>query len=164
MSKQDYGVGEFREARDGYLAEGPRTIKSVFWRIVVPLTTVCLAFSAALWIVKVATTPAAIAEQVVDPTNVIYNVEWFRTQAAHIDALKRQRVTAQQALVAFEQSGGSPSSYTYAQSQEHGRLVANVTGLGSQCENEAADYNARSKMATRALFKGSDLPAEVSCQ
>ena len=164
MEKQDYGVGEFRGARDAYLAEGPKTIKSVFWRIVAPLTGLCLVFSAALWILKVVATPAAVAEQVVDPNNVIYNVEWFRTQAAHIDALKRQRVIAQQALTTFEQSGGNPSSYSYAQNQEHGRLVANVTGLGSQCENEAADYNARSKMVTRSLFKGSDLPTEESCQ
>jgi len=164
MEKQDYGVGDFRGARDAYVAEGPKTVKSVFWRIVVPLTALCLFFSASLWMVKIVTTPAAVAEQVVDPNNIIYNVEWFRTQAAHIDALKRQRTVAQQALATFEQSNGNPPSYTYAQGQEHGRLVANVTGLGSQCENEAADYNARSKMATRSLFKGSDLPAEESCQ
>ena len=38
MEKQDYGAGDFRGARDAYVAEGPKTVKSVFWRIVVPLT------------------------------------------------------------------------------------------------------------------------------
>lgn len=161
--KNKYGEDDFRGARDTYLDEAPRTIWRVFTRIVLPIMLICMLVGAVGWVIKIVLTPTAVAEKIADPDNVIYNIEWFRTQKGQIDAVQRQAVTAQSALSDFEKTNGKPGDYSYAQNQEHSRLVANVTGLKNECETMTADYNAHSKMVTRSLFKGSDLPTEMTC-
>jgi hypothetical protein len=160
----DYGRKDFRNARDAYADEAPRTIWKIFTRVIVPFMIVGVLISGITWTVRILSMPAGIIERVADPDNAIYNLEWFRTQYHQINATKAQIMVAQEQLDTFVQLNGLLINYNFNQRQEYSRLTTNVSGLKQFCLTTAADYNAHAEMITRRLYQGNDLPKEVSCQ
>jgi hypothetical protein len=110
------------------------------------------------------TLPAELAKRTIQPDNVIQNYEWFKRQNQAVVAIKSKAKTQAMAVKAFEQSAGDRSAWTFEDKTSHTELTRQLTGLRNQCNDLAAEYNARTEMMNRDLFRTSDLPATQSCE
>jgi hypothetical protein len=101
-----------------------------------------------------------IIDKTYDANNAIYNYEWFKTQYEKIIANRDQIVIANSTINEFKSTYGDPKDWGYANQQEYARLLTVKQGLQNQDKNLVAEYNARSKMANREIFKDK-LPLNV---
>lgn len=119
-----------------------------------------------LWLTpKIITTQVDSASDIIEKTydsdNAIYNYEWFKTQYEKIEANRNQIQNVIASLTEFKQTYGNNSSFwDYETKQEYNRLNTIKMGLQNQEENLVAEYNARSKMANREIFKD-NLPLSI---
>lgn len=104
---------------------------------------------------------ARIVNKTIDADNVIANYEWFKRQVQDVNAIDVKVTTAEQAILTFSQSAGPRESWKFDDRQEWSRLNAVLQGLRGQRTQMVAEYNARTSMANRDLFRTSDLPAEL---
>ena len=115
------------------------------------------AIKAALLPVKTATDQIDSAGNIIDKTydanNAIYNYEWFKTQYEKISANRDQIIIANNTINEFKETYGDASNWDYASKEQYSHLLSIKQGLQSQDKNLVAEYNARSKMANRAIFK-----------
>ena len=100
-------------------------------------------------------------DKVLDADNAIYNYEWFKQQHEDIQAKKTMLDNASIAVDNFEQTAGERSNWTFEDKNEYNRLNTIKLGIKNQLEQMIADYNARSKMATRNIFEDSVLPSYI---
>jgi len=98
-------------------------------------------------------------DKVLNADNAIYNYEWFKQQKEDIDAMGNKYENASQTLVDFMDVAGERSIWTFEDKTEYSRLNAVKLGIKNQLEQAIADYNARSKMATRNIFADGVLPS-----
>lgn len=99
-----------------------------------------------------------ITDKTLDADNVIYNYEWFKQQYEDIQATRRKRENAKQAILSFKKTAGPRKNWTFEDKNEYARLNSVHLGLNNHLENLIATYNARSKMATRSIFKEGLIP------
>lgn len=104
--------------------------------------------------------------EVVDKTltgeNAIYNYEYFKKQAESIKALRSKETRADGEINEFyELYGKDTALWTRDDKTEHSRLQANLTGVQNMLDDAMADYNAKSQMVNRAIFKDG-LPSNLS--
>lgn len=99
-----------------------------------------------------------VAERTMNPDNVIANYEWFKRQVQDVRAMDEKIGVASVTLEAFEKSAGPRDAWKFDDRQEWGRLNSVLLGLRNQRASMVAEYNARSQMANRTLFKTNDLP------
>lgn len=93
-----------------------------------------------------------IIDQTYTADNAIYNYEWFKTQYEKIEATK-QNIEATDAQVKdFKEVYGNSTEWDYTTKQQYTQLQTQRTGQIQYCNDLIADYNARSKMANRAIF------------
>jgi hypothetical protein len=105
---------------------------------------------------KLIDTAYGVQDKTLNADNAIYNYEWFKQQKEDIDALGRK----------YQNAGESYDSYldtisgekTFEDKTEIARLNTVKLGIKNQLEQAIADYNARTKMANRAIFQNSILP------
>lgn len=135
-------------------------MKLIFGMLVIGLLVLsaCTAWKAAMLPVRTVTTQVdsadAIIEKTYDADNAIYNYEWFKTQYEKIDANRRQIKNTVDAIAEFKNTyGNNASGWDSATKVEYNRLNTIKNGLVNQDENLVAEYNARSKMANRAIFQ-----------
>lgn len=100
-------------------------------------------------------------DKVLNADNAIYNYEWFKQQYADIEATKLKLVNARSTTDQFTKDAGERSLWTFEDKTESARLNSVVLGLENHLEQQIADYNARSKMATRNIFENSVLPSYI---
>ena len=115
--------------------------------------------------VRIITNQIDSAGDIIDKTytaeNAIYNYEWFKTQYEKIEANRKQVQNVIDSIAEFKQTyGNEATSWDYETKQEYNRLNIIKVGLQNQDETLVAEYNARSKMANRAIFKDK-LPLNV---
>lgn len=105
-----------------------------------------------------------VIEKTIDADNVIYNYEWFKQRHEDIQAIKAKIVDSDIALAHFKEDAGERSGWHREDREEHARLSSVCLGLRHQRADLAAEYNARSRMANRAIFKAGDveLPESIS--
>ena len=127
----------------------------VRWGIL-PLIALGVIGSALGWISLPFRTARGVAERTLNPDAVLANYEWFKQTVQEVRALEVQLTNARAALVDFR--GENPRPWDYPTSTEAARLGAIVLGIQNQRQNLVAEYNARSQMANRALFKSANLP------
>lgn len=108
------------------------------------------------------TTGTQIIQKTLDSTNVINNYEWFKRQYADVVAIDQRIVASESALNVFNQSAGDRSTWTFEDKQEFSRLNSVILGLKGQRTSMVAEYNSRSQMANRSLFKTNDLPDQLN--
>lgn len=106
--------------------------------------------------------PVEIIEKTIDADNIIYNYEWFKQQNEDFTALKNKIAIAIQAENQFKNDAGPRKDWTFEDKTEAARLNSIVIGLNNQLEDLVANYNARSKMANRNIFKDGELPSQLS--
>jgi hypothetical protein len=112
-------------------------------------------------VVGVVTTPLAIVNKILQPDNVLYNYEWFKQQVQDVKAIDQKINAFTATLKAFEVSAGPRDSWKFDDRQEWNRINSVLTGLTGQRASMVAEYNAKSQMANRTLFKTSDLPEQL---
>lgn len=100
-------------------------------------------------------------KQTMDAENAIENYEWFRTQYREIEAQRAQIENSYDELDRFYSTyGEDPDGWDRTTKEQHNRIQQRITGNQNQLENLVADYNARSDMANREVFK-CQLPYQV---
>ncbi len=132
-----------------------------FWKVIplILLVTVVLGVGGR-WL-YVASAPGRVAVQVSGTNNIITNYEWFKQTYQSVKAIDKKIGNAESAITSFTESMGPRSEWGYEDKTEYGRLSSIKLGLQNQRADMVATYNARSKMATRSIFKGDELPFEL---
>ena len=115
--------------------------------------------------IQTVTTQIDSAGQIIDKTydadNAIYNYEWFKTQYEKIQAIRTQIIQAKMQIDDLKSTyGTNAANWTQDVREENFRLSSIKTGLINQESNLIDDYNARAKMANRAIFQDK-LPLSV---
>jgi hypothetical protein len=117
--------------------------------------------------------PVHVVEQSIDMTNgvidkslnsenAIYNYEWFKRQEESIQSLYKKEVRAKQTLEDFRNMlPETRENWTRDDKTEYDRLNTIVQGLGNQIDDAIAEYNARSNMVNRNIFKD-NLPTNLN--
>lgn len=93
--------------------------------------------------------------------NAIYNYEYFKSQKESIDATNQKLAIARDAVSTFKLEAGDRTLWTFEDKTESARLSAVAQGIESQLKDMIADYNAKSSMANRAMFKDSIVPSYI---
>lgn len=104
---------------------------------------------------------ARIVEKTLDADNVIYNYEWFKTRNQDIVSLNSKIRSADAMVTGFVEMVGPRKDWVREDRIEHSRLMTIAVGLKHQRADLAAEYNAKSQMANRKIFKTGELPERI---
>jgi hypothetical protein len=132
----------------------------VFW-FAIPVFIVLVVCSGIVGVVGFGLNPLRQAGRVVNKTidadNVIYNYEWFKQRHEDIEAIDAKIVDSDAMVATFKEEAGARADWHREDREEYARLSAVTLGLKQQRADLAAEYNARSRMANRAIFKAGDV-------
>lgn len=113
---------------------------------------------------KTVTTQIDSAGDIIDKTyeadNAIYNYEWFKTQYEDIQATERIIRNTKIEMDAYRELYGNVSTWDWQTKQDYNSLQKKYLGQQNFYEDLVAEYNARSNMANREIFKDK-LPLHV---
>lgn len=113
------------------------------------------------WALNLAAQPARVLTKTFDADNMIYNYQWFKQQYQDIQAISTKADAADAAVAAFEASAGPRSAWTFEDKNRSAQLASISLGLKNQRATMVAEYNARSQMANRSIFKTGELPDQI---
>jgi len=97
------------------------------------------------------TLPARVVNEAATPEKVIFNYEYFHQQYQDIRATSVKIKTAYDAMNMPNLTEEQRTTYT-----------TNYIGVQNYIQSLTAEYNARSKMLTRKLFKDKQLPYQIT--
>lgn len=103
-----------------------------------------------------------VVQKTIDADNVIANYEWFKRQYQDVIAIDVRIAAASTTKQSFEASAGQRDTWKFEDRQEWNRLNSIALGLQGQRASMVAEYNARTQMMNRDLFRTSDLPAVIN--
>jgi hypothetical protein len=128
------------------------------------LLLVGLAVGGLVWSItgNVATQAGRVISKTIDADNVLANYEWFKRQYEDIRGMEPKLQSAQSSLNSFMQSAGPRSAWTFEDKQEASRLNSVILGLTNQRVGMINEYNARTQMANRNIFRTGDLPETIA--
>lgn len=123
------------------------------------------------WILKAALLPAMtvttqidsagnVITKTYDADNAIYNYEWFKQQHEDILATERIISNTDTQMKAYKDLYGNASEWDWQTRQDYNSLQTKFLGQQNFYEDLVAEYNARSQMANREIFKDK-LPLHV---
>jgi len=139
------------------------TFGHFFLKVIVPCLLLVVVVCGVAWVVF---KPFDIAGRVFDTDNIITQYEWFKQAKEDVDAYDAQIVTAQGQITTFQESMGEAprTEWGYANTTEYSRLQGVYQGLKNNRNALVAEYNAKSRMATRSVFKAGDveLPQKIA--
>lgn len=122
------------------------------------------ALEAVLLPAKTVTTQIDSAGDIIDRTynadNAIYNYEWFKTQYEDIQATERIIGNTKVEMDAYKELYGNATSWDWQTKQDYNSMSGKYLGQQNYYEDLVAEYNARSNMANREIFKDK-LPLHV---
>lgn len=106
------------------------------------------------------------AYEVVDETmtgeNAIYNYEWFKTQEAYIrECLTNEEIAKEEYDAYLAMLPEDRKDWTRDDKQEEASLRNSYYALQKLTNGAMEDYNAKSSMANRSVFKD-NLPSNIS--
>ena len=103
----------------------------------------------------------AIIDKTYNSNNAIYNYEWFKQQYADMQATQNKIQNTQAQIDSFKELNGKDTSkWNYQTKQTYQQLQTTFLGQKSYYEDQVAQYNAKSQMADRNIFKD-QLPAHI---
>ena len=112
--------------------------------------------------VKSVDTAYGVVDKTLDADNAIYNYEWFKRQEESIKALYKKETRAIKEHDDFiRMLPDDAQTWSREDKNESSRLSSIAWALGNQIDDAIAEYNARSSMVNRAIFKDS-LPSNIS--
>lgn len=105
------------------------------------------------------------SHEIIDKTytadNAVYNYEWFKTQYEDIKATENKITNSKIQMDSyFTTYGNDTSKWDYSTKTSYNQLQTTYLGQKSYYEDLVAEYNARSQMANRNIFKD-QLPVHV---
>ena len=139
-------------------------MKYLFYFVAFVATTTILGFGIKLLFFPVNTatklldTAYGAQDKTLNAENAIYNYEYFKQQKESIDALNQKLGNANESIISFKESAGDRKDWTFEDKDEYSRLNAVKDGLYNQLKDAIADYNAKSNMANRSIFKDNIVP------
>jgi len=98
-------------------------------------------------------------QKIQDAEYAIDNYEWFKQQKQDIESM-RNKIENQRVQIRNFKDRHNMSDLNRYESTQYNRMTTRLLGYKNQHENLVADYNARSNMQTRNVFKGK-LPYEM---
>ena len=101
-----------------------------------------------------------IIDKTYDADSAIYNYEWFKTQYEDIQATERIINNTKDEMYIYKEMYGNTSTWDWQTKQDYNALQKVCLGQQNYYEDLVAEYNARSKMANREIFKDK-LPLHV---
>ena len=96
------------------------------------------------------------AKKVLNSDAAIYNYEWFKQQNEDINGLKKKLEISKKSLDDYMKNIYDKTNS--ADKEEYSRLKVIIDGIQYQLTDAVAKYNARSKMASRKIFKDKLIP------
>ena len=140
--------------------------QEIYWtlpKIVIMFLVALLLFSGAGFIFHLLSTPAAVVTKVTNPDRILSDYEWYRESWQDCKALDEQIATTLQSIEDYKAMlPEDVSTWKQADRTELSRLNAVLLGQRNQRSSIVKEYNARSMMLSRNLFKGLDVPAELN--
>lgn len=136
--------------------EGLTAGRWTFWKFFFVFLPIVIVLAGLGYAVRLASQPARIIEKTFDADNVIHNYEWFKQRYQSILAIDQKITDAKKTVEQFKKEAGVRENWHREDREEHSRLSAIAQGLEQQRADLAAEYNARSKMANRSIFKAGD--------
>ena len=141
--------------------------KGITGIIIAVIMTVVIIFSVVgyFWLApKIFFKQVDTAHEIIDQTytanNAIYNYEWFKTQYEKIQTTEKQIDNTMMLKDDFKELYGEASTWDFTTKESYSRLQTTLLGQKNHYESIVAEYNARSKMANRNIFKDT-LPFNV---
>lgn len=139
---------------------------AIAWRAMAVLFMFVVVFVGAAFSCQVIGNPfkqaARIMSKTIDADNVIYNYEWFKLRHEGILAVEMKERGAKAAVSQFKSDAGPRSQWKRDDREEAARLSTIRLGLSQQQNDLAAEYNAKSRMVNRKIFKAGDTMLPVS--
>jgi len=114
--------------------------KKDFWKAGGTIALVIVLVAAFGFVLNLVCTPVAVVSKVVNADAIISNYEWFYAMKGEIDATHAKYIIAKRA----------------------GAEEAN--GINMVLQSMIAEYNAKSRMITRNLWKAKDLPYQIETE
>lgn len=102
-----------------------------------------------------------VTNETLDGKNAIANYEWFKNREAEIEALHKKEVTAQTQLDEFLEMFPDKENWAREDKTEYSRLRSNVTAVTNMLDSAIEDYNAKSGMVNKSIFKD-NLPSNLT--
>lgn len=102
-----------------------------------------------------------IVDKTLTADNAIYNYEWFKKQEESIKALYKKADRATKDIEEYLKTFPDVKNWDIQTQQEYSRLNSIQSGLGNQLDDAIADYNAKSNMVNKNIFKD-NLPSNLS--
>jgi hypothetical protein len=104
-----------------------------------------------------------VINKTIDADNVIYNYEWFKLRHEDIGAIDQKILDTQNQFDNFK-AYDPEKGLTREESVTRSNLSTVVLGLKQQRSDLAAEYNAKSRMVNRSIFKAGDteLPERIA--
>ncbi|MDD3434707.1 MAG: hypothetical protein PHD96_02150, partial [Candidatus Pacebacteria bacterium] len=130
----------------------------VLWLLAIAVGFISWPFHA---ISNVQETGHGIIDKTINADNAIYNYEWFKRQYENYLAIKAKIGETEAALESFKIEAGPRSQWKFYDTAEFNRLNSVLLGLRQTLNDLVAEYNARSKMVNRSIFKTGDLPVTL---
>ncbi len=151
---------------DKYQQAAEKGPLSLFWKVFFPVLLIAIVLGVTGFMLNPFRQAGRILNKTIDADNVIYNYEWFKQRHEGIGAIDSKVIGSQSAVAQFKADAGPRDTWHFQDREEHARLSAVLLGLRQQRADLAAEYNARSRMANRAIFKAGDteLPASISVE
>lgn len=135
-----------------------RTAINIGVSVVTVLAVISLFAMAAGLVTMPFRTATGIIERTANPDNVLANYEWFKRQYQDVKAIDVKITATETQVSSFAASAGSRDKWTFEDKQESARLNGVLLGLQGQRASMVAEYNARTQMTNRNIFRTGDLP------
>ncbi len=149
---------------DSYEKAAERGPMSLFFKVLGPLLVVIIVIGVVGFVFNPFRQAARVIEKTMDADNVLYNYEWFKQRNQDVKALNAKVKSTDAMTRQFKEEAGPRENWHRQDRDEYSRLSAILLGLKQQRNDLVAEYNARSEMANRAIFKTGDLPKTISIE
>jgi hypothetical protein len=135
--------------------------EALLWKYGVTVFVIIVIVSVLGFVLYPVVQGARVVEKTLDADNMIYNYEWFKQRNQDIRSIDAKIVASEASVSMFKEDAGPRKEWKREDREEYARLSAVLLGLKQQRADLAAEYNARSQMANRSIFKTDELPSSI---
>jgi hypothetical protein len=134
---------------------------AIAWKVGVFVVVLAIIVSVGGFVIYPLAQGRRVIEKTLDADNMIYNYEWFKQRNQDISAIESKIRSAKAAVDLFKSEAGPRKDWKRDDREESSRLSVILLGLRQQRADLAAEYNARSAMANRSIFRTGELPERI---
>lgn len=110
-----------------------------------------------LWVAnKMIDMTTGVVDRTLDPDFALQNYEWFKLRHENVQATDQKIVNAKSMIEQFKSDAGPRTGWSFEDKNESSRLNSVLLGLENHRASLVAEYNAKSRMMNRKIFKWGD--------